>query len=138
MTTIQEENKAAVRRFNKDFVETGDRAVFDELVSDDFKDHAGPGGAPAGREAAFTFFTMFRSAFPDVKVVVHDQFAERDAVITRKSYQGTHSGDFMGMPASNRFVDISVIDIIRLRDGKQIEHWANADMFGLMQQIKPA
>ncbi|WP_165191622.1 ester cyclase [Caulobacter soli] len=136
--SIQEENKAAVRRFNKDFVETGDRAIFDELVAEDFQDHAGPGGAPAGREAAFMFFTVFRGAFPDLKVVVHDQYAERDAVITRKSYQGTHLGDFMGMPASNRVIDVSVIDILRLRDGKQVEHWANADMAGLMQQLKPA
>jgi steroid delta-isomerase-like uncharacterized protein len=137
LSNIQEANKAQVRRFNEEFVRTGDRALFDELVSPDFNNHSGPPGSD-GREGAWSFYTAFMAAFPDVKAVIHDQFADGNYVITRKSYQGTHAGDFMGLPASNKFVDFSVIDIVRLRDGKQVEHWANADMFGLMQQIKPA
>ena len=132
MTTLQEENKAAIRRFNKDFIETGDRAIYDELVSEDFKNHGGPGG----REGGFQFFSAFRAAFPDVKAIIHDQFADGDVVITRKSYRGTQAGPWMDIPPTNKVVDIAVIDIIRLRDGKQIEHWANADLFGLLQQLK--
>jgi predicted ester cyclase len=132
VSTLQETNKAAIRRFNRDFVETGDRAIFDELVSTDFNNH----GAPGGREAAFQFFSAFRAAFPDVKVIIHDQFADGDVVITRKSYRGTQAGPWMDIPPTNKVVEIVVIDIVRLRDGKQTEHWASADMLGLLQQLK--
>jgi len=139
LSTIQESNKDVVRKFNKDFVETGDRSIFDEIVSPEFKNHAAHGDEPTDREAAFFFYTaIFRSAFPDVKVVIHDLFADGDTVITRKSYQGTHTGPFMGIPGTDKPIDVSVIDIIRLQDGKYVEHWATADMLGLMQQIKPA
>ena len=69
-------------------------------------------------------------------MIIHDQFADGDVVITRKSYRGTQTGPWMDIPPTNKVVDIAVIDIIRLRDGKQTEHWANADLFGLLQQLK--
>ena len=137
MSTLQESNKAVVRKFNKDFVETGDRAAFDEIIAKDFTNHTVHGDQPTDREAAFFFFTaIFRSAFPDVKVVVHDQFADGDTVITRKSYQGTHTGPFMDIPATGKKINNSVIEIVRLRDGQYIDHWAEADMMGLMQQLR--
>jgi predicted ester cyclase len=137
LSSLQESNKAVVRRFNKDFVETGDRAVFDELVSPEFENHSVQGDEPPDREAAFFFFTaIFRAAFPDVKVVIHDQFADGDVVITRKSYRGTHTGPFMAIPATGKPIDVSVIEIVGLREGKYADHWATADMLGLLQQIK--
>jgi len=139
MSTLQESNKAVVRRFNKDFVETGDRAIYNEIVSAEFTNHSVHGNEPTDREASFFFFTaIFRTAFPNVKVVIHDQFADGDTVITRKSYQGTHTGSFMDIPGTGKQVDISVIEIVRLRDGKYVDHWATADMLGLLQQLKAA
>jgi len=134
LENIQENNKAIVRKFNKEFVEEKNISVFEEIVSPDFYNHDVPDPSMA---AAFFFFTkIFHGAFPDAKVIVHDQFADGDTVITRKSYKGTHKGDFLGIPGSNKAVTIPVIEIIKLRDGKYVEHWANADIFGLLQQIK--
>jgi predicted ester cyclase len=137
LSTLQESNKAVIRRFNKDFVETGDRAIYEEIVSPEFTNHSVHGDEPTDREASFFFFTaIFRAAFPDVKVAIHDQFADGDTVVTRKSYQGTHTGPFMEIPGTGKQVEIAVIEIIRLRDGKYVDHWATADMLGLLQQLK--
>jgi len=136
MADVQEKNKEIVRRFNRVYVETGDQAVYDEIVSPDFKNYVTQDAEPGNREEALQFYIGFRSAFPDVKVIIHDQFADGDVVVTRKAYQGTHSGPFMGIPATNKHVTIPVIDIIRLRGGQYVEHWGSADMMGLMQQLK--
>jgi predicted ester cyclase len=135
--SLQETNKAIVRKFNKEFIENGNDAVYDEIVSPDFNNHDGGGDPTPGGQGARDFFTkVFRPAFPDVAVIIHEQFADGDAVITRKTYQGTHKGEFFGMPATNKKISISVIEIIRLRDGKYAEHWATADMLGAMKQMQ--
>jgi steroid delta-isomerase-like uncharacterized protein len=136
--SLQETNKAVVRKFNKEFIEGGILSVYEELVSPNFVDHSGHEEVPNPKAAYFFITQVFRPAFPDVKVVIHDQFAEGDTVVTRKSYQGTHKGAFLGMPGTGKSINLAVIDIIKLRDGKYVEHWGSADMFGLMQQIKPA
>ncbi len=81
------------------------------------------------------FFTMFFTAFPDIKATIHEQITEGDKVWSRKTFNGTHQGEFMGIPPTNKPVEINVIDIHRVVDGKIIEHWAVADMLGLMQQL---
>jgi len=136
--SLQETNKAIVRKFNKEFIEDGILSVYEELVSPNFLDHSGHEEVPNPKGAYIFITQVFRPAFPDVQVIIHDQFAEGDTVVTRKSYRGTHKGAFLGMPASGKVITLAVIDIIKLRDGKYVEHWGSADMFGLMQQIKPA
>jgi steroid delta-isomerase-like uncharacterized protein len=136
VSSLQDTNKSIVRRFNKEFIEDGKLSVYEELVSPDFLDHSGHEKVPDPKAAYFFITQVFRPAFPDVKVIIHDQFADGDTVITRKSYQGTHAGVFLGIPASGKAIKLAVIDIIKLRDGKYVEHWGSADMFGLLQQIK--
>lgn len=137
MGDLQDRNKEVIRRFNKEFIEGGNLALYEETVSPDFVNRTPHEGRDPGPGGARYFFTqVLRPAFPDLKVNIDDQFAEGDVVVTRKSYEATHQGPLMGIPATGRHVKFAVIDIIRLRDGKYVEHWANADMMGLMQQLK--
>ena len=137
MPTKQEANKETIRRFNREFIQEGKLEVYDEVVSPEFHNHTAHDGRDSGPEGARFFFTqILRPAFPDLEVTIHDQVAEGDQVVTRKSYSATHQGEFMGVPATGKKISFAVIDIIKLRDGKYIEHWASADMFGLMQQIR--
>lgn len=137
MSDLQAQNKATVVRFNKEVIENGSLATYDEIVSPEFHNHTAHDGRTPGPEGARYFFTqVLRPAFPDLKVTIHDQVAEGDQVVTRKSYQATHQGTFLGVPATGKKISFAVIDIIKLRDGKYVEHWASADMFGLLQQLK--
>ena len=134
MTT--EQNKAIVTRVNKEFIEGGSMKTFHEIFAPDFINQTAPPGTPKGPDGVVYFFNhLLKPAFPDMKVIIHDQVAEGDKVTTRKSFQATHKGEFFGVPPTNKNVVMDVIDIIKLRDGKFIEHWGIFDMQSLMTQI---
>jgi predicted ester cyclase len=78
---------------------------------------------------------MFRQAFPDSYFTIEDMIAEGDKVVTRKTFHGTHEGEFMGIPPTRRRVSISLIDIVRIAGGRVVEHWSLADNLGMMQQL---
>lgn len=136
MQTTIEQNKKTVIRFNKEFIEQGNINSFQELVDDNVINHSAPPGSPKGPESMLYFLqNILRKGFPDMKVEIFDQVAEGDRVTTRKAIHATHLGEFMGIPASNRKVTIHVIDIIRLRNGKYIEHWGASNLGEIVAQI---
>ena len=136
MNATLEQNKAIVVRFNKEVIEQGNVETFNALVAEDFVNHSAPPGAPNGSESMITFFTqILLPAFPDLKAEIYDQVAEGDKVTTRKAFHGTHTGELMGIPASNKKVVIHVIDIVKLRDGKYVEHWGMNNMQSVMAQL---
>jgi predicted ester cyclase len=117
-------NKAVVVRFNKEVIEQGNEASFRELMARDFVNRSAPPGAPTGPEGMlFTFSRVLRPAFPDLSVEIHDQVAEGDKVTTRKTIRGTHRGELFGVPPTGKSVEINVIDIVRVVDGRYAEHW---------------
>jgi steroid delta-isomerase-like uncharacterized protein len=130
-----EQTKAIVRRVVDEAQSGHNLGVVDELFADDFVDHSVPPGLPANREGVKMQFAMFFSAFPDLHVVIHDQVAEGDRVVTRKTFHGTHRGDLMGIPPTGRAVAFDVIDILRVQDGKITDHWNVVDQLGLMRQL---
>lgn len=132
---MSEANKELVRRFVKGAQEGGDMALVDECVAADFVDHSAIGGLPPNRDGVKLFFTAFRTAFPDVKITIHDQIAEGDKVVTRKTLAGTHRGDFMGIPPTGRPISLQVIDVLRVVGGKITDHWTVVDQMGLLQQL---
>ena len=129
-----EQNKAIIRRVFDEIVNKGNLAVADELLAADYVNHDFPAPVP-GAEGFKLVTTMFRSAFPDIVVTLEDAFAEGDKVVTRGVFAGTHTGDFMGVPATGRKVSIKYLDIWRLENGKAKENWVQMDMLGLMQQL---
>ena len=78
---------------------------------------------------------VFEAAFPSYGFVVDDMLAEGDKVCLRGTFHGVHQHEFMGIPASGKQVSASLMIIYRIRDGKIVEHWMNADTLGLMQQL---
>jgi predicted ester cyclase len=68
---------------------------------------------------------------------VDEQLAERDLVATRKTFRGTHTGQLWGLPPSGNRVKWEFIDIMRVRDGKIVEHLTSMDLEGLRAQMRP-
>ena len=130
-----EENKAMVRRFVDEAQSQGNIGVVDEFLADSFVDHSALPGFSPNRDGVKQLFAMFRTAFPDFRAVIHDQIAEGDKVVTRKTFHGTHQGEFLGIPPTGKQVTIEVIDILRVADGKITDHWNVVDQLGLMQQL---
>jgi steroid delta-isomerase-like uncharacterized protein len=109
---------------------------FGELLADDFVEHeVTPGLAPT-KDGVKQFFTMYIAAFPDLHMERQDVVASGDKVVARVKCTGTNTGDFMGMPATGKSVEVEAIDIIRFSDdGLAHEHWGLFDALGMMQQL---
>lgn len=136
MQTTTEQNKAVVSRFNKECLEQGVMASFEELLSKDVINHSAPAGMPNGIESFHYFLNeVLRKGFPDLKVSILAQVAEHDLVTTRKKITATHTGDIFGIPPSHKRVEIDVIDIIRIKDGKYAEHWGQSNFAEVLKDI---
>jgi steroid delta-isomerase-like uncharacterized protein len=131
-----EQNKALIVRFVEEIFNRGNVGIVGEIFAPDFIEHEQlPPGIPEGREGVKVLTTQLRSAFPDFKATIDDILAEGDKVVIRMTWSGTQKGEFMGVPATGKRVSIGVIDIIRITDGKAVEHWGQMDSMGLMQQL---
>ncbi len=131
-----EENKAAVRCWYEEGMAGGNLAVIDELFTADVVDHTPQAQAAGpGREGLKRYVAGVRASMKDIRVTVEDMIAEGDKVVTRFTLRGTIEGDFMGIPAAGKAMTLMVIDILRFEGGKIAEHWGEADMLGLMQQL---
>ena len=130
-----QDNKTLVRRFVDEVQSGGNINLIDEICSPEFVNHSAPPGVPADCEGIKIVTAMFRGAFPDSYFTVEDMIAEGDKVATRKTFHGTHEGEFMGIPPSGRSVSMGLIDIVRISDRRVVEHWSMGDSLGLMQQL---
>ena len=78
---------------------------------------------------------MMMRAFPDLHAHVEDIFASQDRVAVRVTFTGTHSGDFLGIPATGRRIRYVSHEFYRVADGLIAEEWICSDMATLMRQI---
>jgi predicted ester cyclase len=130
-----EANKAIVRRFIEKYQTNGREEIADELLADNFFDHSALPGFSPDREGVKELFKMLHGAFDGFRAEIFEQVAENDKVVTRKTFYGKHTGEFMGIGATNCPIELGVIDILRIKDGQLVEHWCQVDFAGLMNQI---
>lgn len=133
--TMQDDNKAKTQRFYDEVLNQGKIAAADEYLAEDFVDHEPFPGVKPGREGCKQFFSMMRDAFPDLKFDVHFMLADGDKVAAYLTMSGTQSKEFAGIPSSGKKFSVNVIDIIRIVDGKAVEHWGVTDGMTMMQQL---
>jgi steroid delta-isomerase-like uncharacterized protein len=126
------------RRFVEEYQTKGDVAVAQELLADDFVDHTPFGPFAPDRDGVLALFAMLRGAFPDLSAEIHDLLEEGDKVVTRKTFRGTHQGEFMGIEPNATDVSFDVIDIVRIEGGQIREHWNVVDALALMTQLGAA
>ena len=73
---------------------------------------------------------------PDLRCLVGPSSAPgRDRVATKKTFTGTHSAPLGDLPATGRSVSLQFVDIMRVRDGRIIEHWLSMNQLSFMQQL---
>jgi steroid delta-isomerase-like uncharacterized protein len=88
-----------------------------------------------GPEAWQILQESYHEAFPDHLLIIEDQVAEENKVVTRWIACGTQKGDLPGIPATNHHVMISGISITRIEEGKIVEEWQNWDQIGMLRQL---
>ena len=132
---MSEQNKALYRRVVDEVFTNGYVDLIDELVDPNLVDHSPVPGQEPGLDGLKKMVIIFRTAFPDLRSTVEDLIAEGDKVVGRRTTTGTHQGEFMGIAPTNKRVTISEIHIVRIANGKVVEHWGLSDDLGMMQQL---
>jgi steroid delta-isomerase-like uncharacterized protein len=134
----QEANKALMRRWFEEVWNQGRVEAIAEMFAADGVAHGlsdDPAQTMKGPGGFLPFHGIFRGAFPDIEVVVEDTIAEGDLVAVRCSVRGKHTGDHLGVAASNAPVQFTGMTIVRIKDGKIVEAWNNFDFLGMNKQI---
>jgi predicted ester cyclase len=110
-------------------------AALDEILHPAFQSHHFP-APPGSDKTGFIAGTKgLLSAFPDIKVAIHQQFAKGDKVFTYGSWTATHKGEFQGVAPTSKQVNVEFMDIWREEGGKLRENWVVMDIMGLMIQL---
>jgi steroid delta-isomerase-like uncharacterized protein len=130
--------KAMAERWFAEVMSEGKVDVIDELCAQDYVEHDPFPGTSADLAGLKDSIGIIRSAFPDVQVSADDIIAEGDRLAVRSTLRGTHDGDFMGIPATGKKVEVAGYDIVRFEDDKAAEHWGVIDAAGLMEQLGAA
>jgi len=127
-----------IKRIARHLVEAasaGNLSVIDQYIAEDFVDHDAPPGLASGREGVKQIFAMMDQAFSDMRITFDHEIAEGDKLAQRSTTTATHTGEFMGIPATGKTITWTETHILRFAGGKIVEHWANMDELVIMQQL---
>ncbi|MGA7626672.1 MAG: ester cyclase [Candidatus Acidiferrales bacterium] len=132
-----EENIELIRRWFKEVWNEGRVQTIYDLMDDNViavgQDR--PGVVLHGPAEFAQLHKRLHGAFPDMKITLEDAFGDGDKVVARWSGEMTHTGDQLGMPATNIKVHVTGITIAEIKNGKIIRGWDNWDQLAMMQQL---
>jgi len=131
--SVEESNKALVKRYIEETWNKGNTAIIDEVIAPDFIQHVP--GVLQGGAGIKGFFAMLHGAFSNISNTIEDVIAEGDKVVWRSTIRATHTGTFRGLPATGKTVTFSAMNLVRLQDGKIVENWGEQDNLSMLQQL---
>ena len=132
------ENVALIQRWFEEVWNKGREEAIEEMFAADGIAHglADDAGNPLrGPRDYKPFFQKFRTAFPDIEVVVEDTVAEGDKVAARCLVRGKHQADSLGFAATGQATEFTGITIVRIENGKIVEAWNNFDFMTMYKQL---
>jgi predicted ester cyclase len=132
----------ASRRMLEEAFSEGKFELVDQLIAPEAVNHdpATPAELRAlrGAEVLRRTASMYRAAFPDLRLVVDDVISAGDKVVLRWHSEGTHRGDLAGLAPTGARASVTGISIDRWQAGKVVESWAEWDNLGLARRIGAA
>jgi len=132
---MMNEAETVARRWFEEVWNQGQEHVIDELMADDAVFH-GLGDEPIRGPGAFRpFYHQFRTAFPDIRIVVAQVINEGDTSVLRCDVTATHSGPGITDRVTGNPVRFGGICIARAKNGKLVEGWNHFDFLSVYQQV---
>jgi steroid delta-isomerase-like uncharacterized protein len=123
-----------VRRFYDEVLNQKQLDLLDELIAVDFVEYGTP--PLTGADAFRGFLEGLFAGLPDVELTVDDWVVEGSRVVARVTVRGTHRGEFLGYPPTNRPIQWTAIHLWRIADGRLAERWSEADLLGIVEQLQ--
>lgn len=130
-----EENKALVRRYYEDVVNTGAVDAVTRFISPDYVEVHGNARHAIGVEGAREHLRGVRRTYPDLHLTIEQQIAEGEWVVTRVTMRGTHRGEWQGIAPTGKRIEVSAVNIDRVVGGRIVEHGGAADLLGPLLEI---
>jgi predicted ester cyclase len=132
-------NPAAARRLVATYLERAwgarDLAALDELVDPGYRRHVSALLEPLTIEGQRSRLRAMQAAFPDASIELGEVVAADDLVAFQSIMRGTHLGQFRGLPPTGRPFVVHLVDLVRVREGRLLEHWGGPDMLDLVTQL---
>jgi steroid delta-isomerase-like uncharacterized protein len=130
------DNRQIVQRFMDECWNQGNLNTVMELVADNcrYHDPVFP-SLTSGAENIKNHIQTCRNGFPDLMFTIDDTIAERDEVVVHWTGTGTHKGQFLGMPPTNKKASVTGTSIFRLEGSKIVEEWANWNLMSMLEQL---
>ena len=129
------DNKAIIRQYLEEIVNTGSVEKLSEFVAEDAVDHNFGTDTPQGLEGFKQHLLAVHTTYGNFHITIEDQIADGDMVVTRVTARGIHKSEWLGLPPSLKEIVIPGINIDRLKSGKIIEHWGEANTIGALFQM---
>ena len=133
--TSEAAGEELARRWHEEAINAGDLAVIDEIVSPDVIHHAGTFPDGVGADAIKTVLGALLTGFSDVQHTIEQIMSDDEHVMVRWRAEGTHDGEFQGLPPTGKRVTWTGINIFRVECGRIVESWAEVDGLGRLQQL---
>ena len=130
----KEQNLETTKKLG-DAVSSGNLQALKDIFSADVIEHDPAPGQGSGPEGFIKFFTMMRTAFPDLKVTVDHIVQDDNNLAMAYKIHGTHKGDFMGIAPTGKTFEARGMQIGRYENGKIVERWGSSDELGLVKQL---
>lgn len=115
--------------------DAGNVGEFDKYVAENSVDHNPMPGQKQGLAGMKEMAQGMKTAFPDMKSTIEDMRVDGNILTVRFKMNATNTGPMMGMPPTNKKVEVMGIDQIRWENGKFVEHWGLIDAAAMMQQL---
>ena len=130
-----DEKKKIVCRYIEEAVNTGNVDILDEFISSNYTETLDPSGKTLGVEGAKQHLLGVRQTFPDLHLTIEQQISEGDWVVTCITARGTHQGSWLDMKPTGKKVEITVVNVDKVVDGRLVEHGGAANMFEALFEI---
>jgi len=131
---IPESNKGIAIRLYRETFNNHDLGIADDLLAPDLV-FRNAGSEIRGCEGWRAFAGGWLTGFPDVSLTVDFAMADDDRVLLHWRAEGTHTGEFRGVPATGRRVTASGLTLLRVSSGKIAEMWDETEAFGELQAL---
>lgn len=134
------QNKAVVQRFYEELWNRRNVDVADEIFASNCVTHQLHSGdevsvAPRNPDSVKHHVADWLAGFPDLRFTVEQMIAEDHLVVSQSVMHGTHTGNWMGIPATGKAVSIRMMVIHRIADRKIVEDWVLVEALGFFQQL---
>ena len=129
-------NQQLIRDYFNEVWNKGNLDLLDELLSIDYLNHSSSiPDVPPGPAGLKPIVTTMRIAFPDLHYSIQDLIITETRIVARVKMTGTHTGDFFGIPPTNKKISVDQINIEYIKDGRISEHWRITDENTMMSQL---